>query len=181
MATAQVKQSSANHAVRGAWRASHGGLLAILFFSGFINLLKFAMPLYLLQVLDRVPESRSVETLVMLTIAASIAVLTAVAVDHIRQRLLSRWGIWIEAQFGTRLFQRAAAAGEVGETATLRQPLDNLTKTPEFRYTIRRLMARRRLGANLSRRRLSGASVARAARLRRRSPPCLCWEFSRKH
>jgi ATP-binding cassette subfamily C protein len=102
---AKRRKAGQDTAVAAAWRASRGGLMAIGFFTVFINLLKFATPLYLLQVLDRVQASRSVETLIMLTVAALFAVACGYALDIIRRRMLTRWGIWIERQFGPRIVQ----------------------------------------------------------------------------
>ena len=89
--------------LQGAWRASAGGLTAVLVFGAFINLLKFAMPLYTLQILDRIPSSRSIETLVMLTLIALLAVIAGVALEAIRSRLFGSWGGWIERRFGPTL------------------------------------------------------------------------------
>ncbi len=97
--------------LRGAWRASLGGLTAVLVFGVFINLLKFAMPLYTLQILDRIPSSRSIETLVMLTLIALLAVLAGVALEAIRSRLLGAWGGWIERRFGPPLVAAGIGTG----------------------------------------------------------------------
>lgn len=112
--------------IRQAWHESRGGLIAVVVFSAFINVLKFAMPLYLLQVLDRVPASRSVETLVMLTIFAVLAVVSGVALDAVRRRMLTRWGVWIEERFGETLFQDGFAETGLGQSATAQQSLRDL-------------------------------------------------------
>src|SRR5690606_31957621 len=100
---ARKRRAGQDTALAAAWRRSRGGLAAILAFSVFINLLKFASPLYLIQVLDRVPASRSIETLIMLTVVVLIAVATGCALNIVRRRMLARWGLWIEGQFGPRL------------------------------------------------------------------------------
>ena len=114
--------------IRRAWRRSRGGLVVVVIFTAFVNVLQFAYPLYLLQVLDRVPESRSVGTLVMLTIAAVLAVITAVTLDAIRGRMLAKWAGWIEAQFGPRILSsqlgarldhESGAANAMGDLTTL--------------------------------------------------------------
>ena len=51
--------------ISAMWIVSTPGLVAVAVFTTVFNLLKFATPLYLLQVLDRVPASRSIETLVL--------------------------------------------------------------------------------------------------------------------
>ena len=126
------RASTRNQLVRIAWRASCGGLVAIAFFSAFINLLKFATPLYLLQVLDRIPASRSVETLIMLTIMTVLAVTAGLALEAVRRRMLTRWGTWIEQQFGAKLFQRGLMAGSIGRSLTVQQSLADLTRLRTF-------------------------------------------------
>lgn len=90
--------------VRAAWRKSYAGLAAIGVFSVFINILRLAAPLYVLQILDRVVASRSLETLVMLTVIALVAIIAGALLEVIRRRMLMHWGNWIERSFGPRLF-----------------------------------------------------------------------------
>lgn len=98
------RRKAGTEAVLGqAWRQSRPGLIVVMLFTAAFNLLKFALPLYLIQVLDRVPASRSIETLVMLTIMVVIAISCGMALDVIRRRMLVRWGLWIERQLGPRL------------------------------------------------------------------------------
>lgn len=119
-------------AVRAAWRASRLGLLMVFILGIFINLLKFATPFYLLHVLDRVPASRSVETLVMLTVAATLALLTGLALDGVRRRMLARWGIWIEQRFGARLLDRSLNEAPSARSSAARQSLYDLSKLRSF-------------------------------------------------
>ena len=114
-----------------AWRASRGGLTAVVIFSTFINVLKFATPLYLLQVLDRIPASRSVETLVMLTAAVLVAVACGCLLEVIRRKMMLRWGVWIERQFGPRIVQKglSGSARREGETG---QALGDVSKLRSF-------------------------------------------------
>lgn len=100
------------------WRRSAPGLTAVVVFSVFLNILKFATPLYMLQVLDRVPASRSVETLLLLTAVALVAIVASLALETIRQQMLARWAQWTEEHFAPRLLQAhlasAALEGEGG-------------------------------------------------------------------
>ncbi|MER8409528.1 ATP-binding cassette domain-containing protein [Mesorhizobium sp. M1307] len=77
----------------------------------FINALRFAGPLYLIQIFDRVISSRSVETLVVLTLAALLALVAGAALETIRRRMLSRWGIWIEHQLTSQSVKAGLTAG----------------------------------------------------------------------
>jgi len=57
-----------------------------------MNLLLFALPLYSLQVYDRVMTSRSVDTLIALTLIVLFALTSNSVLDIIRARLLLRIG-----------------------------------------------------------------------------------------
>lgn len=61
-------------------------------FGIFINLLLLTVPLYSMQVFDRVLTSRSAETLLALTLLAVGALLTQLALEIIRGRLLLEAG-----------------------------------------------------------------------------------------
>lgn len=119
--------------MQSAWAASRPGLLAAFVFTTAFNILKFALPLYLLQVLDRVPASRSIETLVMLTIAVLIAVLCGLLLDIIRRRMFVRWGNWIEAQLAPRILHQGLAEprGERNDDDTKRA-LEDVSKLRAF-------------------------------------------------
>ena len=75
-------------------------------FSFCINLLLLIPSLYMLQVFDRVIASRSNETLVMLTLAASAALVMMAALDLLRARLLAAAGIAMDAILGPRVLDR---------------------------------------------------------------------------
>ena len=73
----------------GACRGAFG---AVGLFSFFVNLLMLTFPLYLLQVFTRVLSSRSVETLIMLTVVAFGAFLIMALLEIARQKVLMRVG-----------------------------------------------------------------------------------------
>lgn len=86
------------------WRRSFPGLTAIALFSIFINLLKLATPIYVLQLLDRVIASRSIETLLMLSVIVLFAIICGALLEVTRRKLFTHWGNWIERNFGPTLF-----------------------------------------------------------------------------
>jgi ABC-type protease/lipase transport system fused ATPase/permease subunit len=88
-----------------AWQQSRPGLSSIILFSIFINLLKLAVPLYILNILDRVISSGSLETLGMLTIITLIAVICGVLLEVVRRRMFYSWGGWLESLLGPHLFK----------------------------------------------------------------------------
>jgi PrtD family type I secretion system ABC transporter len=98
-------------------------------FSLFINLLQLALPLYTLQVFDRVLGSRSRETLVALSIAVVGVLVVHWVLDLLRARLLLAAGVAIDSLAGPPVVARALAgpaargnadAAELKDVATLR-------------------------------------------------------------
>ena len=93
-------------------------------FSFGINVLYLAMPIYMLQVYDRVLSSSSVPTLVMLTIALLIALATLAALDYVRSIVLTRSGVRLDNQLAARvlgaLVERANQARGTERGQTLR-------------------------------------------------------------
>ena len=83
-------------------------------FSLAINLLLLVPPLYMLQVFDRVLASRSVETLVVLTVAAIVALLVMAGRDVLRARLLAAAGAALDRGLGPRVLD-----GLLAQTARL--------------------------------------------------------------
>src|SRR3954463_10415737 len=73
------------------------------FFSLAMNLLLLAPPLYMLQVFDRVLTSRSNESLVALTLAATLALVAMSALDLVRAYLLAALGRAIDRMVGPRV------------------------------------------------------------------------------
>jgi PrtD family type I secretion system ABC transporter len=77
------------------WACRRAFLAAGLFSLG-VNLLMLTVPLYMLQIFDRVLMSRSLDTLLLLTIVALVALLTLALLDLVRSSLFVRLGHWME-------------------------------------------------------------------------------------
>jgi ATP-binding cassette, subfamily C, type I secretion system permease/ATPase len=111
--------------LQDAWSLSRPGLAVVFLLTLFANVLKLAIPLYIFQILDRVISSRSVDTLVMLTVMTIIAVVFAVMIEYVRRWLLIRWGAWIEDHFGKQLFVSSIGPGKKrGPSQALRDLAD---------------------------------------------------------
>lgn len=92
-------------------------------FSFVINALMLATPLYMLQVMDRVLRSGKVETLLLLTLIATAAVLVMSALDTLRSSIAMRTGSWINEKLGPVYLEsscRAQVRGDYASTETLR-------------------------------------------------------------
>lgn len=103
----------------------HPALALAAFFSFFANLLILTVPLYMLQVFDRVLSSRSEETLVMLTILAGGALLVLAILEALRARIQLRIGLWLSRLLGPLLLmqavERAAVSADGASADGLRQ------------------------------------------------------------
>jgi PrtD family type I secretion system ABC transporter len=73
------------------------------FFSVFINLALLLPMIYMLQVFDRVLVSRSVETLVMLSLAVGVGLLTMFLLEVVRQRILLAAGEGLDRLLGGKV------------------------------------------------------------------------------
>lgn len=98
-------------------------LMTVAVFSFVINVLMLATPLYMLQVMDRVLRSGSVETLLLLTLIACGAVLVMSVLDTLRSSIAMRTGGWINEQLGPVFLQsslRGRLRGDSSGSETLR-------------------------------------------------------------
>ncbi len=84
-----------------------GAFLWTVFFSLCVNLLMLALPLYLLQVFDRVLTSGSLDTLWVLTAITAVALVTYGLMEALRRLMLSRMGVILESQLGKPVLANA--------------------------------------------------------------------------
>ena len=88
-----------------ALRQARTALLTVVVFSFTINALMLTVPVYMLQIYDRVLTSRSHETLIMLSVLAFALLLTVGLLEFARSRVLVRVGGRIDGQLNTKLFE----------------------------------------------------------------------------
>jgi ATP-binding cassette, subfamily C, bacterial len=91
-------------------RAVRSNLLVVMIFTVASNILVLAIPIYLFQISDRVLTSRSLDTLIMLTVVIVGAVLLQAMFDAIRRFILMRTAVEVAAQLGTPILSAAARA-----------------------------------------------------------------------
>ncbi len=75
-------------------------------FSFFINLLYLIVPIYMLQIFDRVLPSFSYDTLIYLTIIAVAGLLVLALLDIMRNRIMLHVSHWFDRKVGTAALQR---------------------------------------------------------------------------
>lgn len=69
----------------------------------FVNLLVLSIPIYMLQIFERVLKSNNLDTLVVLTLITVFAVLTMSALDGLRGLIMNRVGAWLGRSLSTPL------------------------------------------------------------------------------
>ncbi|HMR33515.1 MAG TPA: type I secretion system permease/ATPase [Geminicoccaceae bacterium] len=80
-------------------------------FSLAINLLMLVPSLYMLQLYDRVLQTRSYDTLLYLTVIAMAALAVLGLIDSLRARMLVRVSTWIDRRLAGHTFERSIVAG----------------------------------------------------------------------
>lgn len=93
--------------VREALKLCGVHLRYALFFSALVNVAYLAPTLYMLGVYDLVVPSGSEVTLVFVTVALSLTLLTLTYLDKIRQRIMAAASMRLDNVFSARLFRRA--------------------------------------------------------------------------
>jgi PrtD family type I secretion system ABC transporter len=86
-------------------------LLAAFLFSGGINVLMLATPLYTLQVFESVVPTGSVETLAVLTVIAGAAIAALALIEIVRDMILLRAGLWLDHELGQHILENGVRLG----------------------------------------------------------------------
>jgi ATP-binding cassette, subfamily C, type I secretion system permease/ATPase len=106
-------------------------LVATALFSIFVNLLMLTMPLYLFQLSDRVLTSRSLDTLLMLTIVALGFIGVLSLLDILRRQVLGRLATSFETILGGAVLASMVTTAKVADGANM-QALRNLHQVKNF-------------------------------------------------
>ncbi len=126
-------KSNVHPEVAGALRDCRRALWSVVIFSGAVNLLMLAGPLYMLQVYDRVLSSQSVPTLIALSIMLTTAYAFQGAFDLIRSRIVVRAARLIDDRLGatvhTAMLQIALQSRRAG---IAQQPVRDMDQIRSF-------------------------------------------------
>lgn len=109
-----------------------GAFRTIGIFSAVINLLMLMPPLYMLQVYDRVLQSRNEMTLLMLTVVLLGAYLMLSALEFVRSFVLIRVGTKLDMQMNKRVYTAAFEQNLKREGGNAGQALQDLTQIRQF-------------------------------------------------
>ncbi len=96
--------------LKAGLRAVRMNMIVVMIFTIASNALVLAIPVYLFQISDRILTSRSIDTLVMLTIVIVGAVVAQAIFDAIRRFILMRTAVEVAAQLGSPILSAAARA-----------------------------------------------------------------------
>ena len=99
-----------NASLKAGVEAVRKNLLIVMIFTVASNALVLAIPIYLFQISDRVLTSRSLDTLIMLTIVIVGAVVLQSIFDAVRRFILMRTAVEVAAQLGAPILSAAARA-----------------------------------------------------------------------
>lgn len=91
-----------------------GQFVSLGVFSFAANLLLLVGSIYMLQVIDRVLSSGSLNTLVWLTVIAVFAIMVYGFLELLRRRMLSRMGAWLDIQLSGPVIRRGVEARLLG-------------------------------------------------------------------
>ena len=118
--------------LRAARRESRGLYWAVAIFSFFVNALMLTGPLYMLNVYDRVLGSRSLETLIALSVLVTFLYGMMALLDYVRGRVMARVGARFQARLDARVFAAALTATTLGkapkESATAMRDLESVQR-----------------------------------------------------
>lgn len=106
-------------------------LMIVALFSVVVNTLVLAVPIYLFQMSDRVLTSRSLDTLIMLSLIVMVAIGAHVLLDMVRRFILMRVAVDVESRLGGPVLAAAAKAAQTGSNREF-QTLADLQQIRSF-------------------------------------------------
>ncbi len=86
-------------------------MLAAFLFTGVVNVLTLATPLFTLQVFETVVPSGSLETLVLLALMAGATVTALMLIEIVRDRIMLRAATWLDHTLGQHLLENGLKSG----------------------------------------------------------------------
>ncbi|MBL8710526.1 MAG: type I secretion system permease/ATPase [Rhodospirillaceae bacterium] len=129
---ATVKTAVLNSAFQDAMRALRGGFLFVAVLTCVICLCQLIVPLFMIQVYDRVLGSRSLDTLAMLIVVAAGGLMLLGALDYIRNRVYHVLGDRMARRLNGPTLQAAVDGSLEGRNAHPGQALRDLNDLRQF-------------------------------------------------
>ena len=101
-------------------------------FSAAISLLMLAVPIYMLQIYDRVLSTRSIDTLLALSFMVVTAVFVLGVLDAVRGRMMTRIGIWLDRELAGDMLSSGVRQSLSGDDAGRGQGLRDLASLRNY-------------------------------------------------
>lgn len=111
--------------------AVRSAMIVVAVFSLVINLLMLTAPIYMLQIYDRVLGSGRIETLILLTLIAAVAILVMSVLDTLRSSLTVRTGAWLNDRLGP-LYLESGVTARLKGAGNGAEPLRDLAQVQSF-------------------------------------------------
>lgn len=115
-----------------ALKACRSSLALVFVYSSGYNLLLLAPSIYLLQIYDRVLSSRSLDTLLMLSLIVAAAVIVDGLLDAFRRSALARVGFWLEDRLRPSVFASAFEYARHKDPALAGEAVNDLSSIRQF-------------------------------------------------
>ncbi len=109
-----------------------GAFIAIAVFSAFINLLMLTAPLYMLQVFDRVLSSQSIDTLVVLSLIAAVALFALACLEGVRSFGLNKMSAWFDDRLAGLVLRESVEERLKSKSGPTTQGLRDLANVRAF-------------------------------------------------
>ena len=126
-----MKPRAKTSELKEALQALYGPFRQVLFFSLFTNFLVLSSVAYMLEVYERVLDSRSHSTLLMLTVLVLLAYVVLEMLEWVRADLLHRTGLRLDAALNARVFNAVFFVKLAGAPG-VSQALNDLRTVREF-------------------------------------------------
>lgn len=119
-------------ALEHALKAIRPAFVAVVVFSFFINLLGLNASIYMMQVYDRVLSSRSIETLILLTLVTAFLYVVWAMLEGLRSRLLERAGAAFDTRVSAPVFDAIQRMAVRDRNSAQTQALRDLDTVRDF-------------------------------------------------
>ena len=123
--------SQAPRSFKSAFKGARTGFVLVGVFSCFLNLLHLVVPIYMMQIYDRVLSSGRFETLAYLTALAVIALIVLGILDGARTAVLARIAGWIATRTGDEVLE-ASVRRSLTDGPALNAGLRDLSRVESF-------------------------------------------------
>ena len=96
--------------LKRAMKACRRVWMSVALFSACLNMLMLSVPIYMMQLYDRVLATGNVDTLLALTVMVAVALLVLGLLDALRGRIMARVGAWLDRELGSPVLAGAVGA-----------------------------------------------------------------------